>query len=53
MAAAGADQGEGFEDFARIHQMLRDHHVALVMAGDTHDLEYYVEPPVKDGTRPM
>jgi hypothetical protein len=29
--------------FAAIHQLLRDHEVPLVMAGDTHDFEYYRE----------
>ena len=31
--------------FAAIHALLRRHGVAMVMAGDTHDLEYYVERP--------
>ncbi len=30
---------------AAIHALLRRHGVAIVMAGDTHDLEYYVERP--------
>ena len=29
--------------FVAIHRLLREHGVALVMAGDTHDLEHYVE----------
>ena len=29
--------------FAAIHQLLHDHEVPLVMAGDTHDFEYYRE----------
>jgi hypothetical protein len=29
--------------FAALHQLLRDHDVPLVMAGDTHDFEYYRE----------
>jgi len=32
-------------EFAAIHQLLREHEVAVVMAGDTHDLEYYQEAP--------
>jgi len=27
-----------------LHQLLRDHDVSIAMAGDTHDLEYYLEP---------
>ncbi len=42
--AGGAAQDAGNEAFAEIHQLLLDHHVAIVMAGDTHDLEYYAEP---------
>ena len=30
-------------DFAALHALLREHDVAIVMAGDTHDLEYYAE----------
>lgn len=30
-------------DFAALHALLREHRVAVVMAGDTHDLEYYRE----------
>jgi 3',5'-cyclic AMP phosphodiesterase CpdA len=37
-------------DFAAIHALLREHEVAIVMAGDTHDLEFYREPG--EGTRP-
>ena len=29
--------------FLALHRLLREHGVAIVMAGDTHDLEYYVE----------
>jgi uncharacterized membrane protein HdeD (DUF308 family) len=42
--AAGGDVTSGNEEFARLKAMLRDHGVAIVMAGDTHDLEYYEEP---------
>ncbi len=31
-------------EFAALHQLLREHDVSIVMAGDTHDLEYYAEP---------
>ncbi len=31
-------------DFAALHDLLREHGVAVVMAGDTHDFEYYAEP---------
>ena len=41
--AGGVYQAEKNEDFASIHAMLRKHQVDLVMAGDTHDLEYYRE----------
>ena len=41
--AGGADQTGHNEPFARLKQLLLDHHVAIVMAGDTHDLEYYAE----------
>jgi 3',5'-cyclic AMP phosphodiesterase CpdA len=30
-------------DFAELHDVLRQHEVTIVMAGDTHDLEYYRE----------
>jgi hypothetical protein len=30
-------------DFKAIHDLLREHEVAIVMAGDTHDLEFYRE----------
>jgi uncharacterized membrane protein HdeD (DUF308 family) len=41
--AGGFYQAETNEDFASIHALLRKHRVDLVMAGDTHDLEYYKE----------
>ena len=41
--AIGEYQGDLNPDFQAIHQLLRDHKVNLVMGGDTHDLEYYVE----------
>jgi uncharacterized membrane protein HdeD (DUF308 family)/3',5'-cyclic AMP phosphodiesterase CpdA len=41
--AGGVNTAEGDEDFTAVHQMLREHDVPVVMAGDTHDLEYYAE----------
>ena len=41
--AIGEYQGSLNKDFQAIHQLLRDHKVNLVMGGDTHDLEYYIE----------
>jgi uncharacterized membrane protein HdeD (DUF308 family)/3',5'-cyclic AMP phosphodiesterase CpdA len=48
--AGGHYTAEGDEDFGAIHQLLREHDVAIVMAGDTHDLEYYLEPGGGRGT---
>jgi uncharacterized membrane protein HdeD (DUF308 family) len=42
--AIGEYQGLMNPDFERIHKLLRKYKVPLVMAGDTHDLEYYIEP---------
>ncbi len=33
------------EEFSALHALLREHDVSIVMAGDTHDLEYYAERP--------
>jgi 3',5'-cyclic AMP phosphodiesterase CpdA len=41
--AGGASTVGDNADFAALHAMLRDHDVSIVMAGDTHDLEYYAE----------
>jgi hypothetical protein len=41
--AGGHYLAEGNRDFAALHALLRKHDVAIVMAGDTHDLEYYAE----------
>jgi calcineurin-like phosphoesterase family protein len=43
--AGGHDLTRDDEDFARLKRLLIDRGVAIVMAGDTHDLEYYVDPP--------
>jgi 3',5'-cyclic AMP phosphodiesterase CpdA len=42
--AGGHDVTGGDEAFARLKQILLRHGVTIVMAGDTHDLEYYAEP---------
>jgi uncharacterized membrane protein HdeD (DUF308 family) len=42
--ATGEDMGKLNPKFAALHQLLRKYKVPLVMAGDTHDMEYYVEP---------
>jgi hypothetical protein len=44
--AGGHDVTTGDEAFERLKQRLTRHGVAIMMAGDTHDLEYYVEPGV-------
>lgn len=49
--AGGRYQAADNPEFAALHQLLRDHNVAVVMAGDTHDLEYYVEPG--EGSQPQ
>jgi uncharacterized membrane protein HdeD (DUF308 family) len=41
--AGGVYQAEGNADFTSLHHLLKEHDVAIVMAGDTHDLEYYAE----------
>lgn len=44
--SGGHGQDEEGSEFAALHALLREHNVAIVMAGDTHDLENYVEPAV-------
>lgn len=41
--AIGEYQGSMNPEFERLHQLLRDHKVPVVMAGDTHDFVYYKE----------
>ena len=41
--AGGYDTVGESEGFAALRQLLRERGVAIVMAGDTHDLEYYAE----------
>ncbi len=43
--AIGEYQGDMNPDFRALHDLLRKYKVPLVMAGDTHDLEYYKELP--------
>jgi uncharacterized membrane protein HdeD (DUF308 family) len=43
--AIGEYQGNMNPEFRALHRLLRDYRVPLVMAGDTHDLEYYRELP--------
>jgi uncharacterized membrane protein HdeD (DUF308 family) len=42
--AGGHDVARDDEGFTRLKQLLLRHGVTIVMAGDTHDLEYYAEP---------
>jgi 3',5'-cyclic AMP phosphodiesterase CpdA len=43
--AIGEYQGSLNPEFQKLHELLRSYKVPVVMAGDTHDLEYYVEQP--------
>ena len=43
--AIGEYQGNMNPDFRALHDLLRIYKVPLIMAGDTHDLEYYKELP--------
>ena len=43
--AIGEYQGSMNPDFKALHDLLRQYKVPLIMAGDTHDLEYYKEIP--------
>ena len=49
--ACGKYRAAEHADFAAIHELLRENDVRIVMAGDTHDLEYYREEPA--GGPPM
>ena len=42
--AGGHDVARGDDGFMELRELLRAHGVRVVMAGDTHDLEYYEEP---------
>ena len=41
--AGGNDLSIGDEGFAALRKLMREYDVRLIMAGDTHDLEYYEE----------
>jgi uncharacterized membrane protein HdeD (DUF308 family) len=43
--AGGGEMTVGNVEFARLKRLLLDGGATIMMAGDTHDLEYYVEPP--------
>lgn len=47
--AAGEYQGDMTPEFTELHKLLKEHHVTIAMAGDTHDLEYYAEPDSAGG----
>jgi uncharacterized membrane protein HdeD (DUF308 family)/3',5'-cyclic AMP phosphodiesterase CpdA len=51
--AIGEYQGNMNPDFRALHDLLRAYKVPLVMAGDTHDLEYYKELPQNDDGHTM
>jgi 3',5'-cyclic AMP phosphodiesterase CpdA len=42
--AGGHDVAHDDREFTELRKLLRAHDVRVVMAGDTHDLEYYEEP---------
>jgi 3',5'-cyclic AMP phosphodiesterase CpdA len=42
--AGGHDVAKDDKEFMVVRELLRAHEVGIVMAGDTHDLEYYREP---------
>lgn len=48
--AGGAYVADGDDSFLAVHELLREYRVPVVMAGDTHDFEYYREPG-EDGAR--
>ena len=41
--AGGQDQTDGIENFEAIKELLTKYEVDIIMGGDTHDLEYYLE----------
>lgn len=51
--AGGHDQGVGDSEFARLHQLMREHRVDICMAGDTHYFEYYRENHESGGQQTM
>ena len=46
--AKAFDMAQGNVDFARLKRLLVERGTTILMAGDTHDFEYYQEPP-RDG----
>jgi hypothetical protein len=42
--AIGEYQGDMNPDFAALHQLVKQYGATIAMAGDTHDMEYYLEP---------
>ena len=48
--AGGAYQGAAAPHFATVHELLRKHRVAVAMAGDTHDFEFYREDMASGGS---
>ncbi len=51
--AGGHYTATGHEGFTRVHDLLKRHGVPIVMAGDTHDLEYYAEPRPQNAGPPV
>jgi len=49
--AQGEYQGDMTPEFAELHKLLRDYGATITMGGDTHDLEYYVEPATPGGPK--
>ena len=47
--AGGHEVARGHDDFMAVRDLLRAYDVRSIMAGDTHDLEYYQEPVNGDG----
>ena len=41
--AGGHDQTDGIENFEALKELLTKYEVDIIMGGDTHDLEYYLE----------
>jgi hypothetical protein len=46
--AGGHDVAQGSEALTSLRELFRAHGVQAIMAGDTHDLEYYREPLLRD-----
>jgi 3',5'-cyclic AMP phosphodiesterase CpdA len=46
--AGGHDVAQADEELTAVRELLRAHDVRAIMAGDTHDLEYYREPVLRD-----